>query len=164
MADFTIRPAISSDGAFLGDMVVEAANWRAGATRPQADGVRRPDLPRLPRPAGSDPRMPGSSPSTREAKPIGAAWYRLFGADTPAHGFVAAGVPELIIGVRPLWRAQGVGRSLMRALTDAARAAGYARITLSVEHGNFAHTLYRSEGFAVVGTGAGRDTMVRVLG
>ena len=52
----------------------------------------------------------------------------------------------------------------MRALTDAARAAGYARITLSVEHGNFAHTLYRSEGFAVVGTGAGRDTMVRVLG
>ena len=66
--------------------------------------------------------------------------------------------------MRPLWRAQGVGRALLRALTDAARAAGYARITLSVEHGNFAHTLYRSEGFAVVGTGAGRDTMVRLLG
>ena len=37
-------------------------------------------------------------------------------------------------------------------------------ITLSVEHGNFAHSLYRSEGFAVVDTGGGRDTMVRVLG
>ncbi len=34
MADYTIRPAIPSDGAFLADMVVEAANWRAGATRP----------------------------------------------------------------------------------------------------------------------------------
>lgn len=163
MADFTIRPAISSDGAFLGDMVVEAANWRAGATRPKptvfADPIYRAYLSGWQRPADA-----GFVAVDREAKPIGAAWYRLFGADTPAHGFVAAGVPELIIGVRPLWRAQGVGRSLMRALTDAARAAGYARITLSVEHGNFAHTLYRSEGFAVVGTGAGRDTMVRVLG
>jgi ribosomal protein S18 acetylase RimI-like enzyme len=77
---------------------------------------------------------------------------------------VATGVPELIIGVRPLWRAQGVGRALMRGLTDAARTAGFARITLSVEHGNFASSLYRSEGFAVVGTRSGRDIMVRVLG
>ena len=92
------------------------------------------------------------------------AWYRLFGEDAPANGFVATGVPELIIGVRPLWRAQGVGRALMRALTDAARAAGFTRITLSVEHDNFARSLYRSEGFAVVETRGGRDTMVRVLG
>ncbi len=51
MADFTIRPAISSDGAFLGDMVVEAANWRAGATRPKptvfADPIYRGYLVRL---------------------------------------------------------------------------------------------------------------------
>ena len=70
--------------------------------------------------------------------PVGAAWYRLFGADRPAHGFVAAGVPELIIGVRPMWRAQGVGRALLRELTAAARAEGFARLALSVEHGNFA--------------------------
>ena len=76
---------------------------------------------------------------------------------------MAAGVPELIIGVRPLWRAQGVGRALIQALTDAARTEGFARLTLSVEHGNFAEALYRSEGFAVVGTAAGRDTMVRRL-
>jgi GNAT superfamily N-acetyltransferase len=164
MADFTIRPATSSDGAFLGDMVVEAANWRTGATsRPKptvfADPIYRGYLSGWQRPSDA-----GFVAVDGDARPIGAAWYRLFGADTPAHGFVAAGVPELIIGVRALWRAQGVGRSLMRALTDAARAAGYARITLSVEHGNFAHTLYRSEGFAVVRTAAGRDTMVRVLG
>ena len=163
MADYSIRPAIPSDGAFLGDMVVEAANWRAEATRPKptvfADPVYRGYLAGWQRPADV-----GFVAVDGEAKPIGAAWYRLFAADTPAHGFVAAGVPELIIGVRPLWRAQGVGRALMRALTDAARTAGFARITLSVEHGNFAHSLYRSEGFAVVDTRAGRDTMVRVLG
>ena len=72
-------------------------------------------------------------------------------------------MPELIIGVRPMWRAQGVGRALLRALTAAARAEGFARLALSVEHGNFAHDLYRSEGFGVVASTGGRDTMVRAL-
>jgi GNAT superfamily N-acetyltransferase len=163
MADFAIRPAISSDGVFLADMVVEAANWRAGATRPRpmvlADPVHRGYIAGWQRPSDA-----GVVAVDGDAKPIGAAWYRLFGEDAPANGFVATGVPELIIGVRPLWRAQGVGRALMRGLTDAARTAGFARITLSVEHGNFASSLYRSEGFAVVGTRSGRDIMVRVLG
>jgi GNAT superfamily N-acetyltransferase len=162
MADFTIRPAIPSDGAFLADMVVEAANWRAGDTRPRptvlGDPVYRGYIAGWQRPADR-----GFVAVDQAGRPMGATWYRLFAADAKAHGFVATGVPELIIGVRPLWRAQGVGRTLMRAITDAARAAGFARLTLSVEHGNFAHTLYRSEGFAVVASAAGRDTMVRVL-
>ncbi|KRE26286.1 GNAT family N-acetyltransferase [Agromyces sp. Soil535] len=163
MVDYTIRPAIPSDGAFLADMVVEAANWRAGVNRPRptvlADPVYRGYIAGWQRPADA-----GVVAIDGDAKPIGAAWYRLFAADAPARGFVATGVPELIIGVRPLWRAQGVGRALMRALTDAARTAGFARITLSVEHDNFAHALYRSEGFSVVETGRDRDTMVRLLG
>ena len=52
---------------------------------------------------------------------------------------------------------------LLQSLADAARRAGFARLTLSVEHGNFAEALYRSEGFTVVGTRGGRDTMVRRL-
>lgn len=72
-------------------------------------------------------------------------------------------MPELIIGVRPLWRAHGVGRRLLQELCDVARAAGYARVSLSVERGNFAATLYRSEGFAVTASGIGRDTMVKRL-
>jgi GNAT superfamily N-acetyltransferase len=162
MAAFSIRPAIPSDGAFLADMVVEAANWRAGITRPRpsvlADPVYRGYIAGWQRPADR-----GVVAVDRAGRSMGAAWYRLFAADAQAHGFVATGVPELIIGVRPLWRAQGVGRALMRSLTDAARAAGFARLTLSVEHGNFAHALYRSEGFAVVASAAGRDTMVRLL-
>lgn len=162
MADFSIRPATPSDGAFLADMVVEAANWRAEVSRPRptvlADAVYRGYIAGWQRPADA-----GVVAIDRDGRAVGAAWYRLFAADAPAHGFVATGVPEVIIGVRPLWRAQGVGRALMRRLTDAARAAGFARLTLSVEHGNFAHTLYRSEGFTVVASGAERDTMVRLL-
>ena len=35
--------------------------------------------------------------------------------------------------------------------------------TLVVERGNFARTLYRTEGFAVTQPGHGRDTMVKRL-
>jgi len=163
MADFTIRPAVLSDGSFLADMVVEAANWQAGATRPRpsvlSDPVYRNYIAGWQRPADR-----GFVAIDGQERPIGAAWYRLLASDVPAHGFVAAGVPELIIGVRPVWRAQGVGRALLQALTDVARAAGYARLALSVEHGNFAEGLYRSEGFAVVASRGNRDTMVRLLG
>lgn len=162
MADFSVRPAIAADGAFLADMVVEAANWRAGVTRPRpvvlADPAYRGYIAGWQRPSDE-----GVVALDRGGKPVGAAWFRLFAADAPSLGFVGAGVPELIVGVRPLWRSQGVGRALIRQLADAARAAGFARLTLSVEHGNFAEALYRSEGFAVVGGGGGRDTMVRRL-
>ncbi len=163
MADFSIRPAVPADGGFLADMVVEAANWRAGATRPRpailADQRHRAYVAGWQRPADR-----GVVALDGAGRAIGAAWFRLFGGDRPSLGFVAAGVPELIIGVRPMWRSQGVGRALLRALADRARREGYARLALSVEHGNFAHDLYRSEGFTVVASAAGRDTMVRVLG
>jgi hypothetical protein len=48
-------------------------------------------------------------------------------------------------------------------LCEHAGAQGYGRISLSVERGNFATTLYRSEGFAVTQSGLGRDTMVKRL-
>jgi GNAT superfamily N-acetyltransferase len=162
MAAYSIRSALPADGGFLADMVVEAANWRAGAMRPRpvvlgearhtayVSGWQRP----------ADRGVVAVDP---EGRAIGAAWYRLFGADRPSMGFVAAGVPELIIGVTPVWRAQGLGRALLRALTEEARAGGYARLALSVEQGNFAHDLYRSEGFVVVASADGRDTMVRLL-
>ena len=95
--------------------------------------------------------------------PIGAAWYRMLPRTDPGMGYVGTGVPELIIGVRPIWRAHGVGRALLQRLCEHARGAGFARISLSVERGNFAQTLYRSEGFAVTTAGVGRDTMVKRL-
>ena len=73
-------------------------------------------------------------------------------------------MPELIIGVRPVWRAHGTGRALLQRLVDHARVQGFARISLSVERDNYALYLYRSEGFAVVRKGMGRDVMVKRLG
>lgn len=159
MASFSVRPAVQADGAFLGDMVVEAANWRPGAARPKHEVLSSPEHSRYvagwKRPA--DAGFVAVDPS---GEAIGAAWYHLLPRSDPGFGYIGTGVPELIIGVRPIWRAHGVGRTLLRALAQQARADGYARLCLSVERGNFAVVLYRSEGFAVTSGGIGRDTMV----
>lgn len=159
---FQVRPAVQSDGAFLGDMVVEAANWRPGAARPRHEVLTSPEHSRYV--AGwMRPGDAGFVAVDAQGEPIGAAWYRLLPRTDPGFGYVATGVPELIIGVRPIWRAHGVGRLLLQRLCDHARDQGFGRISLSVERGNFATTLYRSEGFAVTQSGMGRDTMVKRL-
>lgn len=162
MSEFALRPARASDGAFLADMVVEAANWRPGVDRPRPDVLDSAEYQRYL--AGwMRPGDAGVVAETGGGTAVGAAWYRMLPRSAPGFGWVGTGVPELIIGVRPIWRAHGVGRLLLHELCDTARRAGYARISLSVERGNFAATLYRSEGFAVTASGPGRDTMVKVL-
>lgn len=159
---FSLRPATAADGSFLGDMVVEAANWRSGGARPKHQVVTSPEY--APYLAGwMRPSDAGFVAVDAHGDPIGAAWYRMTPRGEPGRGWVATGVPELIIGVRPIWRAHGVGRALLQRLCDHARERGYGRISLSVERGNFAATLYRSEGFAVTQPGVGRDVMVKRL-
>lgn len=161
-APFRLRPATQADGSFLGDMVVEAAHWRPGGGPPKHQVVTGSDHSRYV--AGwMRPGDAGFVAESDSGEPIGAAWYRMLPRTEPGFGYVGTGVPELIIGVRPIWRAHGVGRALLQRLCDHARAQGYGRISLSVERGNFALTLYRSEGFAVTEAGHGRDTMVKRL-
>ena len=159
---FSIRPAVQADGSFLADMVVEAANWRSGAARARHEILTAPEHRRYisgwMRPADA-----GVVAVDQEGQAIGAAWYRMLSQDDPGFGFVGTAVPELIIGVQPIWRAHGVGRALLRDLVALARAHGHSRLSLSVEKDNFARALYRSEGFVGSEQGVVRETMVHRL-
>jgi GNAT superfamily N-acetyltransferase len=159
---FRIRRAGSRDASFLVEMVCEAANWHPDRMRPKADLLADESVVRYtrgwPRPADA-----GVVAEDDCGEPIGACWFRTLPQDDAGYGFVATGVPELTLGVRPPHRAQGVGRALLLAACDVARAAGHQRISLSVERANFAQRLYRSEGFVVVASGDDADTMVRSL-
>ncbi|WP_406249878.1 GNAT family N-acetyltransferase [Microbacterium sp. M] len=158
-----IRPAVQADAAFLADMVVEAANWRAGGARPRHEVVGSPEHRRYI--AGwMRPGDAGFVAVEDSGVPIGAAWYRMLPQNDPGFGYIATGVPELIIGVRPIWRGRGVGRTLLRALVAHAGAQGHRRISLSVERDNHAAALYRGEGFVTTGNGLLRQTMVHRLG
>lgn len=161
-ASFRTRPATQADGTLLGDMTVEAANWRADGVRPKYEILEHPEYSRYIN-GWMRPGDAGIVAVDSYGEGIGAAWYRMLPRTDPGFGYVGTGVPELVIGVRPIWRAHGVGRTLLQELCARARAQGFGRISLSVERGNFAYTLYRSEGFAVTQAGHGRDTMVKRL-
>src|SRR3954452_10505938 len=143
-------------------MLVEAADWRGDRTRPKVQLLADPLVNRYLKGwkrAADD----GVLAVDDNGAPIGACWYRVLGKSEPGYGFGPAGVPELTLGVRQLWRAQGVGRTLLRALCDVATERGHQRISLSVERANFAQRLYVSEAFSTVRSGKDSDVMVRTL-
>jgi GNAT superfamily N-acetyltransferase len=79
--------------------------------------------------------------------PIGAAWIRDF-AGSELGPWDNTGVPQLAIAVEQAWRGRGIGRALMTALLNAARASGVRHVELTTGSFNEAGLrLYRSAGF-----------------
>ncbi len=157
-----IRSAVQADASFLGDMLVEAFDWRAERTRSRVELLTDPNVNRYLR-GWRRPGDAGVIALDDHGAPIGACWYRVLPKRDAGYGWVGPGVPELTLGVRPIHRAKGVGRSLLLAACAQAAEAGHQRISLSVERANFAARLYASEGFTVVASGPDSDTMARTL-
>jgi GNAT superfamily N-acetyltransferase len=160
---WSIRPAASDDGAFMADMLVEAANW-ASARRRRNRSLVLAD-------PGTAHYISGWRRDTdlgviaeASGERIGAAWLRFFPAADPGYGFFATDVPELTIGAAVRWRGRGVGRAMLRAVTEQAVSAGIGQISLSVERKNFAQQLYLSEGYKIVDSSdRASDTMLKSL-
>jgi GNAT superfamily N-acetyltransferase len=155
-----LRAAQPEDAAFLAEMLVEAVAWRPGTPRPTASQVL----------ASSDghyiagwPRHGDCGVVAELEAPIGAAWCRLLAADDPGYGFVNPETPEVTIGVLAPHRGIGVGRMLLTALMEAARANGYRAMSLSVEEDNDAGRLYEAVGFQTVGRVQNAWTMTMEL-
>jgi GNAT superfamily N-acetyltransferase len=159
---YRIRPAEQADAVFLADMLVEAFNWHPDRMRRRVELLADPSVNRYL--AGW--RRPGDDGVLAvddHGDPVGACWFRVLPKRDAGYGWVAAGVPELTLGVRPIHRARGVGRTLLRAACAVATGHGHQRISLSVERANFASRLYVSEGFATLTSGPDADTMVKTL-
>jgi GNAT superfamily N-acetyltransferase len=95
--------------------------------------------------------------------PVGACWIRYLPGTDPGYGYVADDIPELIIGIESVYRRQGLGRKMIRAVATLAHRSGVSRISLSVEHGNGAVYLYESERFESLVRRDEGVTMVRSL-
>ncbi len=162
-ANWTIRPAEAGDADFLGDMLMEAVNWSPEwKPRSREKAFATPAISHYLAgwPRGTDLGVIAEVGGQR----AGAAWLRFLPATDPGYGFVAEDIPELALGVAAVFRRQGLGRALMRAAADAARAAGITGISLSVERKNFAQRLYLSEGYKIVDSSdAQSDTMLKEL-
>lgn len=161
MDAITIRPAAADDASFIEDMLVEAANTPSHPDRNRSETLALPDIAHYAEGWPRETDLGVIAVGSEEL--LGAAWLRYFTESAPAHGFVAADVPELAIGVERGSRGRGVGRKLLHALFEAAELRGIQRISLSVERANPAIRLYSSEGFETVGSREHADTMLRVL-
>ncbi len=144
-----IRPAGPEDVEFLKRMLYEAAAWNPDWPREQViEALADPMLERYHRGWG----RPGDVGviAEIEGEPVGAAWYRLFTAEEPGHGFVDEETPEIGIAVEPLYRRKGIGETLLRALMSEARQRDVHALSLSVAVHNRSRRMYERVGFRKV--------------
>ncbi|HLX19103.1 MAG TPA: GNAT family N-acetyltransferase [Gaiellaceae bacterium] len=121
-----LRPADRQDARFLRDMLRHAYHWRMSedAERPVYRYVRNWGR------QGDAGVIAMEGPHS-----YGAAWYRVFTADEPGFGFVDEKTPELTIAVVPSRRGKGVGKELLEALLERAKAEGWSAVSLSTDPG-----------------------------
>jgi GNAT superfamily N-acetyltransferase len=159
----TIRAATPDDEPFLWDMGWEATAVDEGMRALGRDlAFSRPEVRKYLAGWGR-PGDAGVVAVNHAGNRLGAAWYRLFPADDPGYGFVAADVPELSIGVIVAARGQGVGGALLDALLVLARGKGWRALSLSVDRQNPARRLYERKGFHDAGVSLPADSSVTLI-
>ena len=145
-----LRPSDATDLDFLKDMLFEALFWDPEAKRPAFGSFcGDPEFTKLL--AGWGRTGDRAVIAEEDGVRRGGAWFRLWTAESHSYGFVDARTPEIAIAVRPDYRSRGLGRELLRALVQQARADGYQSLSLSVSPKNSALRLYESTGFCKVG-------------
>jgi GNAT superfamily N-acetyltransferase len=150
-----IRKGSAADVPFMRSMLAHAYAWRINQLEADIPLTRYVDNWGR---AGDVALM-----ATETGHRVGAAWFRLFSADSPGYGFVDERTPELTISVVPSRRRHGVGQELLEALLQSANEEGHSAVSLSVEADSPAVAFYERQGFQPVGEHEGGLVMRRDL-
>lgn len=77
---------------------------------------------------------------------VGAIWARIM----HDYGHIDMDTPSLAMSVLKAYRGMGIGTLLLTQMLFAEKAAGYPKLSLSVQKNNYAVKLYRKAGFTIV--------------
>ena len=66
------------------------------------------------------------------------------------YGHIDENTPSLAMSVLKAYRGMGIGTSLLMHMLSTEKAAGYAKLSLSVQKDNYAVKLYQKAGFTTV--------------
>lgn len=143
------RPLLPQDQAFLWD-VLHIALWDPppASLRPR-EVLEHPGVRIYAQDWGREGDVGVVALEGAQAAPAGAAWMRLIGGGAGL-AYVDDRTPQLGIALLPPFQHQGHGGPLLRAALDAARAHGYAQVSLTVHPENPAIALYERCGFRKV--------------
>jgi GNAT superfamily N-acetyltransferase len=156
-----LREATSEDLEALTSALLDAVNWRGQAEVSRQRLVADPHLSRYV--AGWQRQTDFGTVAAVSGQTVGAAWCRTFATAEPGYGFVGPDIPEVSMGVSEVHRGRGIGSALLEAVIAQARTRGCSALSLSVEDGNRARTLYLRAGFTVVARNGNSDTMLLTL-
>lgn len=153
-----IRPLRADEQSLLVRATVGNVNW-SGPRLTWDQVVQTPALAHYftPWPAVGDF---GIVAETDDGAPIAVAWLRHFKASDPGYGFVDEDYPELSIWVAKTHRGIGIGTRLLTRLIEQAHEQNLRGISLSVEPGNPARSLYERVGFTSAGSDFDAETLV----
>ena len=154
-----VRELGEPDLPFLREMLYEALMWRPDAERyPPEFLLAHEQVTRYHEGWGRAGDV--GLVAEDDGSPVGAVWYRLFSEDDHGEGYVDPDTPELAIAVVDGRRGEGIGRTLLDAAVERARADGLRRLSLSVDEDNPSKRLYARLGWTEYEAGDGLGRMV----
>ena len=141
-----LRPGTDADIEHVKRALFEAVSWNPERELPPYEIViAHPELARYHE--GWGRRGDLAVIAEREGEVVGASLCRLFTAEDHGHGYVDDETPELAVAVWDGHRGEGIGTRLMGGIEEAARAAGFSKISLCVDADNPARRLYERLGY-----------------
>lgn len=143
--DYLIREMKKEEYCLLDDFLYEAIYIPEGMEPPDRSVINCPELQEYIAEFGKR-QHDKALVAEVQGNVVGAVWVRVMND----YGHIDIDTPSLAVSVYREYRGQGIGMSLLNQLLAEEKAAGYSRISLSVQKDNYAVRMYQKAGFTVV--------------
>ena len=143
--EYTIREMTVMEYPLLNEFLYEAIFIPDGIKPPPKNIIASPELQIYVDRFGAS-KADFALVAEVEQKIVGAVWVRII----HDYGHIDDNTPSLAMSVLKAYRGMGIGTSLLTQMLSTEKAAGYAKISLSVQKDNYAVKLYRKAGFTTV--------------
>ena len=142
---YSIREMRKEEYSLLSDFLYEAIYIPAGTAAPPKSVITCPELQVYIADFGNS-KHDKALIAEVDGNIVGAIWARIMND----YGHIDESTPSLAMSVLKAYRGMGIGTLLLTQMLLAEKAAGYAKISLSVQKDNYAVKLYRKAGFTTV--------------
>ena len=143
--NYSIREMRKEEYSLLGDFLYEAIYIPDGTATPPKSVITCPELQVYIADFGNS-KHDKALIAEVDGNIVGAIWARIMND----YGHIDDNTPSLAMSVFKAYRGMGIGTSLLTQMLSTEKAAGYAKISLSVQKDNYAVKLYRKAGFTTV--------------